>query len=64
MYILAKRVGRSRGFAIHGLTASDREVDGWQALGGIVFDIDENDNATWGSYSPLPGPNDEVATDE
>ena len=64
MYILAKKVGRSKGFAIHGLTTSNREVDGWQALGGIVFEIDEKDSACFGPYTPLVGPNNDEATPE
>jgi hypothetical protein len=64
MYILTKAADKGDGYTIHGLTGSDRECDLWQAMGGIVFDINELDNASFDAYGPLQGPNDEEATDE
>jgi hypothetical protein len=64
MYILAKKFDDHDGYTIHGLSESDRECDQWQAAGGVVFDVMETDSACFEPYAPLPGPNDEVATDE
>ncbi len=64
MYILAKETDTGNGVTIHGLSESDRECDLWQAVGGVVFEVMETDNACFEPYARLMGPNDEVATDE